>query len=952
MSTPAKKPSDMPLGIIFPESEWAVFSSNFRRPPALHHSQARDSRVEFFFRLQWLGNACTVTTVDKMGNRVMPAAGCYSGPVRAALFEVERAREKDAWQVDWHHAGDESDILLAGNLALLRALFTAPNVLNPEGQLVRTELSIGKLVLVLRNAAEDMIASSLEWHDSHGERVVLSKPRMVSEDSVLDGDVIRRIDPIGIHFAAVVGFPSLLPKSGINAALSLVTSAFPEMEIVWDGIDIRAAAPVELRPTAVFESVDDDGALILRTGNSLPGFDSDFLRDFDPSRVVRFDEEEQVLRISEVDATNSLAALQNLQQSFAKLSKQLRDPGAYWRLLDDDTHLLGPHLASVFLRDHLGALVANFQLFGAEKLRTYRVAYHRPKLRMQLGHGIDYLEGEATLDFDGESIDLWKALEHYKKDRLIPLSDGTQAVVDPAYIARLHRLLKKSADGVKISFFDLPLVEELLEENADTGMSVTRGFFTGFNDLANRKIPLKNFRGSLRGYQEAGVRWMDYLYAHGVGGCLADDMGLGKTVQAIALLTRVCPDAEAPSLLVMPRSLLFNWARELAQFAPKLRFAIFHQTDRDWEAATKQDLILTTYGTLRSDIERISKTEFNIILLDESQAIKNHETQTARAACLLKGKFRLALSGTPVENNLGELHALFRFLNPGMFPVKAEFDRNYVQPIQQAGDAEAATELRKKIYPFLLRRLKQNVLTELPPKIEQTLFVEMGAEQAALYHERREFFRQWIAGEVETKGFQRSQLVILEALLELRQIATVPESKTDGAVISAKRERILEAIEEVISNGRKCLVFSNFVAGVEQVGGLLQEHGITSLCMTGTTTNRQSLVEKFQRDPHVKALVMTLKTGGVGLNLTAADTVFILDPWWNTAAEAQAVDRTHRIGQQNTVFTYRLIAKDTIEEKILQLQDRKRALVDSVISSDAGALKQLSAEDVQHLFRA
>jgi SNF2 family DNA or RNA helicase len=315
----------------------------------------------------------------------------------------------------------------------------------------------------------------------------------------------------------------------------------------------------------------------------------------------------------------------------------------------------------------------------------------------------------------------------------------------------------------------------------------------------------------------------------------------------------------------------------------------------------------------------------------------------------LRCAFRLALSGTPIENNLGELYTLFRFLNPSMFGSGAEFERDYVAPIQRTGDKAAAQEMRRKINPFILRRLKADVLKELPPKVEQVLRVEMGAEQRKFYETRRRFYQELIQGEIQRKGLAKSRFAVLEALLELRQIATVPESKSDGAIVSAKREMLEGALQEAVLNNSKCLVFTNFLAGVEQVCTLLNELDIEHVSMTGATSNRAQLVERFQNDPQLKVFVMTLKTGGVGLNLTAADTVFILDPWWNTSAETQAIDRTHRIGQKKTVFTYRLIAENSIEEKIMKLQQHKKELVDMVVSPDGATLKSLSEEDIDHL---
>ena len=341
--------------------------------------------------------------------------------------------------------------------------------------------------------------------------------------------------------------------------------------------------------------------------------------------------------------------------------------------------------------------------------------------------------------------------------------------------------------------------------------------------------------------------------------------------------------------------------------------------------------------------------EFHYVILDEAQAIKNSDTQTSKSVLLLQAKHRLALSGTPIENHLGELYALFRFLNPAMFGSRAEFDRHYAVPIQQQDDRDAARDLRRKIYPFILRRLKRDVLRELPDKVEQTLFVDMSAEQQKHYERRRRFYFETLKGRIASEGMHASRFFMLEALLELRQWATVPEEKSEGAVVSPKREMLVESVQDAVFNGHKVLVFTNFLAAVELLSADFEARGIGHVTLTGATGNREQLVRQFQSRDDIKVFLMTLKAGGLGLNLTAADTVFLFDPWWNTAAESQAVDRAHRIGQDRTVFTYRLVVRGTVEEKILQLQERKKRLVDAVIGSDGMDFKSLSEADVDHI---
>jgi len=397
----------------------------------------------------------------------------------------------------------------------------------------------------------------------------------------------------------------------------------------------------------------------------------------------------------------------------------------------------------------------------------------------------------------------------------------------------------------------------------------------------------------------------------------------------------------------MPKSLLFNWASEIDKFSPWLSYYIYHGQTRDPACAKEKNLILTTYATVRNDIKTLSEEEFCYIILDESQSIKNINSQVSKAVMLLKSKHRLALSGTPIENNLGELYSLFRFLSPSMFGSAQDFNRYYAAPIQKENDKDALHELKKKIYPFILRRLKKDVLKELPDKIEQTLFVEMGPEQKAFYEQRRRFYHQAIKTQIAANGIKKSQFFIFAALSELRQIASIPESKSAKKIISPKREVLMENILDVVANNHKVLVFANFLDAIDILAEDLQKAGIDYLVMTGATRDRKSLVETFQNDETIKVFLMTLKTGGLGLNLTAADYIFIFDPWWNKAAENQAIDRTHRIGQDKTVFSYKLITKETIEEKILKLQELKSELFESLISSDGALIKTLDEKDVE-----
>jgi superfamily II DNA or RNA helicase len=774
--------------------------------------------------------------------------------------------------------------------------------------------------------------------------------RFLNETHILAGSQIYETPPVGENFRRLPLFASSFPEPMLERCLSLFFSHFTGVTVRYLDYTTTPGEPLHARPSILFQNVDDAGELHFNLIHTLPGFAVDFTRKYDITRVGLVNEAEKTIVVREVAYAALAEERQALSRSLNRHQKELGDGAEAMVYADEHGFIVEKELAARFLGRELSELARRYVLIGADKLRAYRIKPVIPKLKLRLGYGIDFLEGAADLEIEGQEFALLDVLAQHRKNSYVTLSDGTQAVINTDYLAKLSRLFKKHEAGVRVSFFDLPLIEDLIDRNtAEAQFVQAREVFLGFNTLAEQDLPAPPITGDLRPYQRDGVKWLDYLHRHGLGGCLADDMGLGKTVQTIALLARLYPAESTPSLLVMPRSLLFNWQREVERFCPALRCAVFHGAQRDLGTAMQAHLVLTTYGTLRGSIEQFLERQFYYVILDESQAIKNSGTQTARAVLLLKAQRRLALSGTPIENNLGELYSLFRFLNPAMFGSEQDFNRHYVIPIHHQDDKEAARELRRKIYPFLLRRLKRDVLKDLPEKIEQTLYVDMSAEQRRLYDARRRLYYDTVKRRIAEEGVQATRFLILEALLELRQVATIPEEKSEGAIVSPKRELLVESVQDAVLNGHKVLVFTNFLAAVELLSADLEQRGIGHLTMTGATRNREALVRQFQIRDDLKVFLMTLKTGGLGLNLTAADTVFIFDPWWNTAAEVQAVDRAHRIGQDRTVFTYRLIVRDSVEEKIVQLQERKKQLFDAVIGSDGVALKSLTEADVEDI---
>ena len=771
--------------------------------------------------------------------------------------------------------------------------------------------------------------------------------KFLNDSYILSKNKICEIHPVGENFSNNEMFNIEFEYDYIESFLSLLFSYYYNIKVSFGDYEIKNGNNKNIKPSVVFEKVDSDKSLYINLTYSYKSYNFNFFDDFNIERVVFLNKMDESITVHQVDYYEADEKHEQLKKLISKYSRKNSEYSAY---LDDNLIIIPGELAGEFLTHELSYLLENFEIYGTDKLSDYKLKVIKPKISFSVSHSIDFLDSEdVLLDIGDEQINIFDAIESYKKNSYIKLSDGTNAIISKKYMNKLQRIFKKKKDNVNISFFDMPIIEELIDEKVKSELfPKTREIFLGFNSIGKMKVKLK-IDATLREYQEYGVKWLKYLYDNKLGGCLADDMGLGKTLQAIGLLSLIYPKSKKKTLIVMPKSLIYNWENEIKKFNKSLNYKIHYGVNRDFSEAMKNDIILTTYGTVRNDIEKFREIEFDTIILDESQQIKNINTKVTKAIMLLKSDRRFALSGTPIENNLGELFSLFRFLNPAMFLSAADFKKNYIDMIQKNEDKEALNELKKKVYPFILRRKKSEVLKELPDKIEQTIYVELGEKQKKLYEERRQFFKGVINKEIDVNGINKSKFFILQALSELRQIASNPEAKSNGKIKSNKREFLSENIVDAVSNRHKVLVFTNYINIVENIEGDLDELGIKYLTMTGATRNRQELVEKFQNDKEYKVFIITLKTGGVGLNLTAADTVFIYDPWWNKSAENQAIDRAHRIGQDKTVFSYRLISKGTIEEKIKVLQDKKSDIVESLVSGESGLGKNLSEDDIEFI---
>jgi superfamily II DNA or RNA helicase len=579
---------------------------------------------------------------------------------------------------------------------------------------------------------------------------------------------------------------------------------------------------------------------------------------------------------------------------------------------------------------------------------------------------IDWFELDAKLDFDGVSASLPSLLKAVRnRDKYILLDDGSHGMLPEEWLQRYGQLVEmgEQEDGtLRFAPSQALLLDALLAEQdqveIDAGFAQFRQKLHDFAGVEPVAEP-RGFAGELRTYQREGLGWLGFLREFRFGGCLADDMGLGKTVQVLAMLQsrrlgRIPKGQERkPSIAVVPKSLVFNWIDEAARFTPRLRVLDYTGLDRAQRLAEcpGYDLLVTTYGVLRRDIVPLRELHFDHAILDEAQAIKNAGSQAAKACRLLRADHRLAMTGTPVENHLGELWSLFEFLNPGMLGRSSAFQTLTRTRTNGEQDDQTLPMLSRALRPFILRRTKQQVLSELPEKNEQTLHCEMMPKQRKLYDELREYYRASLAKRVREVGIKRAKIHVLEALLRLRQAACHPGliDRQRAAEPSAKLDLLMEQIAEVVDEGHKALVFSQFTSLLAIVRDRFDSQGICYEYLDGRTRRRDLKVKRFQEDGDCPVFLISLKAGGHGLNLTAADYVYILDPWWNPAVEAQAVDRAHRIGQTRRVFAYRLICRDTVEEKIVALQHEKRELAEAIISADNSLIRSLSADDLQIL---
>ena len=614
-----------------------------------------------------------------------------------------------------------------------------------------------------------------------------------------------------------------------------------------------------------------------------------------------------------------------------------------------------------WLNQHHEELIAGgFEIEQPEGQKKY--LFGSSKIDVEVRENNDWFDIYAVVYFGPYKIPFIQLKNHilnYKKEFTLP--NGEIAVIPEKWFSQYGNLLHFSEGNqhIRLRRHHIGLVNELAEgELAGVTMSRKLQKLSEFEDVGDIALP-NHFKGQLRPYQKAGFNWFHFLQQYHFGGCLADDMGLGKTIQTLALLQKHKEEIEANgsksvSLIVMPTSLIYNWLNEAKKFAPKLRIMVHTGTFRykSPEVFTNYDVVITTYGITRIDIDLLKDYFFEYIILDESQNIKNPSSKSYQAVKQLKSRYKLILSGTPVENSVNDLWTQMSFINPGLLGSQQFFLNEFVTPIEKKKDEEKAKRLQALIKPFVLRRTKEQVATELPPKTENLFYCKMSDEQANVYEKVKSEYRNELLRSLEDGTYGQAQMQVLQGLIKLRQIANHPamiDEEYEGD--SGKFENVVHTLANVLEGGHKVLIFSQFVKQLNIYRDHFNREGIVYVYLDGSTQNRGDVVKKFQEDEKTRVFLISIKAGGVGLNLTEADYVFILDPWWNPAVEQQAIDRTHRIGQTKNVFIYKFITKDTVEEKIVALQQRKLKVAQSLITTEESFIKSLSAEDIREILR-
>ncbi len=854
---------------------------------------------------------------------------------------IENLKNEEEFFISWEK--EKKSEYLKLDKTLLEYLLEEEKFVNSDFErIIKKEIKNVPLLIRDNKEIEDRLDIYIEINDN-----LLTK-KNVMDSYIYSQGVFYKIDIEKNTQFTLVDLFQKIDKYELESYGTLILKNYKNIDLKYEDYETIMSNEKTAIPQIIIEKIAFDNSLYLKINSIISTMDYDFFIKNQIETVLTVNELEKKLEISKINLENLSSDMFEIVKVLTKLQKSIGLKSSYF--IDNENFIiLNEELAKEFVKKELLQLIGKYSIIGTDRLRKYNIKAVKPKISGRFSYNLDYFEGEVEVEVEGDKFSIQQLLNNYKKDEYIVLSDGTNALINREYIEKLQRIFKEE-DGnkVKVSFFDMPIVQDMIDEKSfENDFMGSKDFFEGINKLAEENIDYPKLNATLRDYQKYGYKWLKYLTDNNLGACLADDMGLGKTLQAIALLTNLHEEKKKKSMVIMPKSLIYNWENEIKRFSPKLKVGVYYGINRDFSSLKKVDIILTTYGTIRNDIENLLEQKFDLLVLDESQNIKNINSQTTKAVLLLNAKKRVALSGTPIENNLLELYSLFRFLNPEMFGSVQEFTNDYIVPIQKYSDTSTIEELRKKIYPFLLRRVKKEVLADLPDKIEKLVYVDMNDEHRRFYEERRKYYYSLLEKNTSSQG-NFDKFFVLQAINELRHIVSSPELESKK-IISSKKEVLIENVIEAIENNHKVLVFVNYLSSIESICDSLKENKIKYLKMTGQTKDRQNLVDKFQNDSRYKVFVMTLKTGGVGLNLVSADTIFIYDPWWNTTVENQAIDRAYRLGQDKTVFAYKMIMRNTIEEKILKLQEIKNKLLDDLISEDNLSTKNLSKSDIEFI---
>ena len=766
--------------------------------------------------------------------------------------------------------------------------------------------------------------------------------------------------PLPSHFSHdMIVNPPVIPKTDIPEFLNRVWSKIPSSALYGEEEFLDQMQPlfVQAKYSPKLFLNEQGSLLTLEIENvyetefgefTLPGPSPDF-------------------QTGSIDFDNNTFMLRRNQEEEAALINMLLEMDFQPRT--NRVWFLEPEEAITFLLDAYPQLVEKYRVFGEQSLSRYRVRVGQPVISavVESDEKEKWFNFEISVEYEGQSVSLdtlWEAWTSNK--RYVQLKDGSYTSLPESWLKRISTKLEAlgfdpdKPPKTKFEQFEAPVLDNLMDDipevNTDSFWESLRMKLHSFDEI--RQIdPPKGLNATLRSYQQQGLSYLNFLREYGFGGILADEMGLGKTVQTLSFLQYMKEKGETgPSLIVVPTSVLPNWEREAAKFVPELRLLTIYGTRREgmFKHIANSDLVLTTYALLRRDMDELQKFEFNCLILDEAQNIKNPNTITARSVRKIDSRMRLCLSGTPIENNLFELWSLFEFLMPGFLGSQHAFQRGVSKPIQD-GEVDTLNYLRARVKPFILRRSKSEVAKELPPKVETVQYCGLIEEQGELYAALARKLRDQVLSDVDQKGIAKSQISILDALLKLRQICCHPrllKMELPGFstnLPSGKFDAFKDMVIDIVEEGHKVLVFSQFVQMLHIIRSWLNITEIPYCYLDGSSKDRFDQVDRFNNDPNIPIFLISLKAGGTGINLTAADYVIHYDPWWNPAVEDQATDRTHRIGQTKQVFSYKLICQNTVEEKILQLQSMKKGVADAIIPGQ-DTIKTLTREDLEMLF--